>query len=129
MVAAHEKTISERAFGLLLGGVCLFWAVYPLWHGNPVRPALLAPALLLLALGAILPKALVWPKRIWLAITGRIGAVVQFLLMGILYWSVVTPVGLFFRVTGRDALNRRYDPKAPTYWTRRQTLSDMRQQF
>jgi hypothetical protein len=45
-----------------------------------------------------------------------IGIVVSFVVMAILFFGLLAPVGLFFRVTGRDALNRRLEPSGDTYW-------------
>ena len=36
--------------------------------------------------------------------------------MGTLFFILITPVGLFFKLTGRDSMHRRFDPEAETYW-------------
>ena len=51
--------------------------------------------------------------------TRRIAKVVNWVLLAIIFFLVVTPVGLFFRVIGRDPLNRKLDPNAKTYWKER----------
>ena len=45
-----------------------------------------------------------------------IGFVLSFVLLGLLFFAVLTPIGLFFRLIGRDALQRRLEPEAETYW-------------
>jgi MFS family permease len=45
-----------------------------------------------------------------------IGFVLSYVIMGFLFYVMITPVGLFFRLTGYDPLQRRLDPKATTYW-------------
>ncbi len=45
-----------------------------------------------------------------------IGFVLSYLIMGFLFFGMITPVGLFFRLTGYDRLDRRFDPDATTYW-------------
>jgi Saxitoxin biosynthesis operon protein SxtJ len=63
------------------------------------RPAWLRPAFLALTLAT-------WP----------IGWVVGRVALAVLYFAVFTPIALFFRLIGRDALQRSLDPKAKTYW-------------
>ena len=45
-----------------------------------------------------------------------IGFVLSYVIMGTLFYLLITPVGLFFKVTGRDAMHRRFDPEAESYW-------------
>ena len=46
----------------------------------------------------------------------RSPAVVSTLLLGLIYYGLFTPVGLLFRVLGRDSMNRKFDPTADSYW-------------
>ena len=46
-----------------------------------------------------------------------IGFVLSYVIMGLLFFGMLTPVGLFFRLTGYDPLHRRFDPDAKSYWT------------
>ena len=45
-----------------------------------------------------------------------IGFVLSYVIMGTLFFILITPVGLFFKLTGRDSMHRRFDPEAETYW-------------
>jgi CHASE2 domain-containing sensor protein len=58
-----------------------------------------------------------------------IGFVISVLLMAAFYFLVLTPVGLVFKLSGRDLLNRRFNPDAPTYWTPRQHTDDPERYF
>jgi hypothetical protein len=49
-----------------------------------------------------------------------IGLVVSFVMLGLFYFLLITPLGLVFRLLGRDPLQRRFDPKAETYWVEHQ---------
>lgn len=67
-----------------------------------------------------------------MAVTLPIGFLVSLVLMGAFYFGLITPLGLIFRLIGRDAMQRRFDPKARTYWIpHRQTTKAERyfQQF
>ena len=45
-----------------------------------------------------------------------IGFVLSYVIMGTLFYVLISPVAIFFKLTGRDAMNRRFDPEATTYW-------------
>jgi hypothetical protein len=49
-----------------------------------------------------------------------IGLVINVILMGVFYFLILTPLGLFFKAIGRDVLNRRFEAQAKTYWIKRQ---------
>lgn len=50
-------------------------------------------------------------------LTFPIGFVLSYVIMGTLFFLLIAPVAIFFRVIGRDGLNRSYDASASTYWT------------
>lgn len=57
--------------------------------------------------------------RLLVLVTFPIGLVVFPLLIGLIYYGVFTPMGLFFRLTGRDALHKHPDPAVKSYWHER----------
>ena len=63
------------------------------------------------------------------AISLPIGFVVSHVLMALIFYGLLTPIGLFFRITGRDALQRRIDPSAKSYWQTRQVVQDRARYF
>ncbi len=62
-------------------------------------------------------------------ITYPIGFVVSHVLMGVLFYLVITPVGLFFKLTGRDPLTRRLDRSARTHWVKHEEPDDVERYF
>jgi uncharacterized membrane protein YccC len=58
-----------------------------------------------------------------------IGLVMSFLLMATFYFLILTPVGLVFRLSGRDVLDRKFKADTPTYWLPRQKTCDPEQYF
>lgn len=50
-----------------------------------------------------------------------IGLAISFVLMGLIYYGMMTPLAIVFRLTGRDKLNRKLDPDAKSYWHVRET--------
>ena len=67
--------------------------------------------------------SLVFPKAnlpIYLGLTilsYPIGFVLSYVIMGTLFYLLITPVALFFKLTGRDSMHRSFDPEATTYWS------------
>jgi hypothetical protein len=64
----------------------------------------------------VLPKANL-PIYVGLSVVAfPIGLVVGYIILGVLFFLLITPVGLIFKLTGRDPLKRRFEPEAATYW-------------
>jgi hypothetical protein len=101
-----------------------------LGRGHQTAATLLA----VLAVGVGLP-GLAWPAFIRpvfttaTAVTYPIGWVVSHLVLGALYYGVFTPVALWFRLTGRDALARRKRPDLSSHWVPKATPADVRSYF
>jgi hypothetical protein len=134
----HPRTL--RQFGLI--GLVAFAALAALarWRVGLFRP--LSPesarwtmyVLAVLAaysglFAAVLPRGL-RPLYVLLTIvTYPIGIVAFHVVMAIVFYLVIAPVGLLFKIIGRDALHRRFEPAAPTYWIRRRQPADAKRYF
>ena len=68
------------------------------------------------ALGILLPPLIRPLYLVLMAIAMPIGWVMSHVLLGLVFYGLFTPIALFFRLVGRDALQRKIDAKAPTYW-------------
>jgi hypothetical protein len=58
-----------------------------------------------------------------------IGLVVSVVLMAIFYFLILTPIGLFFKIIGRDLLQRKFEPDSQTYWCKKQNNDDPERYF
>jgi hypothetical protein len=130
-----------RTFGLVGCAAFLFLGTWA-WYRHRVLGMHLAPsnavalAWVLWIVGvacgvlALVAPPLLRPLYVALtAITLPIGFVVSHVIMGILYFGVFTPVGLLFRLMGRDPLNRRLEPAASSYWLPREQVTDVERYF
>jgi hypothetical protein len=103
-------------------GAIAWWELLIFSFGLGEARSTVAGAFLGLAVVSAL-FSLVFPKAnlpIYLGLTALsfpIGFVLSYLIMGFLFFGMITPVGLFFRLTGRDPLHRRFEPNASSYWT------------
>jgi hypothetical protein len=71
-------------------------------------------------------------KPLYLAltvVTYPIGFVLSYLMMVIIFYGVITPVGLVFKLIGRDAMNRRFDPSTSSYWVERRPPESIKRYF
>ena len=125
-----KKTL--RSFGLLVGGV---WGVIALWpmvfRHEPPRLWALGLMAALVGLGLVAPAALRHPYRGWMALGHALGYVNSRILLSLVFYLVVTPMGFVMRLFGRDPMRRGFDPKSPTYRIDREARpgSHMKHQF
>ncbi len=124
---------SERSFGIVFAIVFAIVAAVPLWSGAPVRIWALVVAALFLVSAFVTPKLLRPLSLLWFRFGLLLHAVVNPLVMGLLFFLTVTPIALIMRWLGKDPLHRRFDADAHSYWIERDsgelTPDTMRRQF
>lgn len=108
----------EKQFGALMAGIASIIAVWPLFAGGALAWPWLMVALLLLALAWRAPRLLTPLTRAWLRLGHLLGYVNTRVILALVFFVVVTPVALLFRLLGRDAL-RLKAVKASSYWRSR----------
>lgn len=108
---------TERDFGLLVGGVLLAFGGWWLYRGKytALSSLLLAVGATLVFLGALYPKSLVVPNRLWMGLAEAMGFVMTRVILGVVYFLFVTPIGLVRRLFGGDSLGRRAK-RTESYW-------------
>ena len=62
-------------------------------------------------------------------LTFPIGFVMSFVVLGVIYYGIFAPMGIFFRVIGRDTMSRRFDTDLQSYWIRRTVVTDPKRYF
>ena len=124
------KISSNRSFGLVFFVVFLIISLWPLISGDLIRIWSAIISLIFLILGLTNSKFLTPLNRLWFKFGMILGAIVAPIVMGFIFFLVVTPIGLVMRIMGRDILNKKYDKKKATYWIiRGKPVSTMKQQF
>jgi hypothetical protein len=106
-----------RDFGLITGGLfaLIFGLLLP-WKFEwqwPVWPWALFGLLAVLAFAA--PMSLNPVYRVWMRFGHMVGSVISRIILGVVFFLVVTPLGLMMRATGKDPMNRRFDSSLPSY--------------
>ena len=124
------KISSNRNFGLVFFVVFLIVSLWPLIHGEPIRIWSTIISLFFLILGLMNSKLLTPLNQLWFKFGIILGAIVAPIVMGFIFFLVVTPIGLVMRIMGKDLLNKKYDKKKNTYWINRyKNMSSMKKQF
>ncbi len=122
---------SDRSFGLVFTVVFTLIALFPLWRKAEPRWWALAVAAGIGALALVWPRAQAPANRLWLRIGLLLHRVVNPVVMGVIFYLVVTPFGFIIRRFGGIAAVRSGPDKTlPTYWiNRHEASSPMDQQF
>ena len=118
MIKMNKKSLRrEREFGLIVGGVFVALGSWWLYRGkfHLVSQITLALGSIMLWLGLIFPKALRWPNRAWMALAEALSFVSTRVILAIVFFLVVTPIGFIKRIFGWDPLHRRGERRA-SYW-------------
>jgi len=111
-----------------------FFGATAAWQGIMRGRVGLALALAALALtiglaGLIRPQ-LVRPVFVaWMVLAFPIGWTISQVVLALIFYGLMTPIGLVFRLVGRDPLHRAWDPGMETYWSPKVTPADPRQYF
>ena len=123
------KISSNRSFGIVFFIVFLLIALYPLLKGNDLRIWSLVISFVFLVLGLINSKILTPLNRLWFKFGLLLGKFISPLIMGIIFFVVVTPIGIIMRLLKKDLLNLKYNKKE-TYWIDKSgPKSKMKNQF
>jgi len=124
---------SERSFGLVFTTFFAIVGLWPLLDGAPPRGWALMMAALFLILAITRPSLLVPLNRLWKKLGLALHKIVNPIVMGLIFFVCITPMGLIGRLFGRDALKLKLEPNGGSYWIRREPFGpdpkSMKNQF
>ena len=124
-----EKISSNRSFGILFSIIFAVIAFWPLKSLGEIRVWSLVVASIFLLLGLINSKLLYPLNFVWVKFGELIGKVVAPLVMASIFFIILTPIGLFLRLIGKDLLNIKLNQNK-TYWIKRdKEPGPMKRQF
>ena len=123
------KIGSNRSFGIVFFIVFLIIAIYPFLNQGELRLWSLIISITFLILGLLNSKLLSPLNKIWFKFGIFLGKIVSPLVMGLIFFFVVTPIGILMRILNKDLLNLKFNKKA-TYWIEKNDpKSKMKNQF
>jgi len=109
------KIGSNKSFGLVFFIFFLIVSFYPLVNGEEIRKWALVFSIIFLVLGLTNSKILNPLNKLWFNFGIFLGKIMSPVIMGIIFFLVVTPIGLLMRLFGKDILNLKFNNKT-TYW-------------
>jgi len=114
-----------RQFGITIAVVLGLLGSWFLWRERDGGYLLLISAILFLALGLLIPNLLKPLQKLWMTLAVLLGWLMTRVILTILFYLVVTPIGLLAKICGKDFLNRKFNKTAQSYWIpRKATTSD-----
>ena len=115
----NTKISSNRSFGILFFIVFFITSLWPLIsRGDIIYWALIA-SLIFLVLGVLNSKFLTPLNKLWIKFGIFLGAIVSPIVMGIIYFIILTPIGALMRFLGKDLLKINKSKSLTTYWINR----------
>ncbi len=130
MYNTKVKISSNRSLGLVFFILFLCIALWPLINDGSIRTWSIIVSIIFLILGILNSKLLSPLNKLWYKLGLALGAIVAPIVMGIIFFLVVTPIGLFMRILGKDLLRKKINKKVNSYWINRdKAVSTMKHQF
>tara|TARA_Y100001958_G_C21230583_1_gene556278 strand:+ start:528 stop:905 length:378 start_codon:yes stop_codon:yes gene_type:complete len=124
-----NKKESNRGFGILFFIVFVIISIWPLFKGGDLRLWSLIIAFIFLVLGLLNSKFLTPAKRIWIRFGELLGKIISPIVLSIIFFLLITPIGILMKILRKDLLNLRFT-KDKTYWIKRnKDLGSMNNQF
>jgi len=116
---APAEGSSDRSFGLVFAAFFLLCALLPLLHGHEIRGWAIGLSASFFIIALTIPFILAPLNRLWTKFGALLHSIVSPVALGILFFCVITPIGLWMRLLRKDLLRLRYDSLTHSYWIAR----------
>ena len=124
-----RKNENNKSFGILFFIVFFIIAIWPTLSDETIRIWALGTSVIFLILGIINSKILTPFKKGWIKLGEVLGRVIAPIVMGLIYFIIITPIGILMRLIGKDLLNIKFN-KDKSYWIKRaKNVETMKRQF
>tara|TARA_B100000282_G_C31517179_1_gene392166 strand:+ start:114 stop:503 length:390 start_codon:yes stop_codon:yes gene_type:complete len=123
------KISSNKSFGVVFFIVFFLFGIWPALKGNDIRYWSISLSLIFLILGLLNSKLLTPLNRLWFKFGIILGNFIAPIIMGLVFFLVVTPIGLTMKLFGKDLINLKMN-KDKTYWIEKKEIkTSMKNQF
>lgn len=121
---------SNRNFGIVFFIFFLIISIWPLIDGGTLRIWSVVISLAFLFLGLLNSKILSPLNLLWMKFGVLLGKIVAPIFLSLIYFSVITPIGLLMRLIGKDFMKKNFSKKNNSYWIKRnKNVGSMKKQF
>lgn len=117
----NEKS-EFRKFGIIIGLFLLVISGFLFWKGNETFEIMLASGLVLCVLGFTIPIALKPIYWVWMALATILGWIMTRVILGVLFYLVITPIGMLSRRSRNKFLDLKWREARNSYWNSRNTI-------
>ena len=115
----HVKGSSDKGFGQVFAGFFVLMSGLSWWRGHHAWEWALPVAAVFLIVAYTYPRALAPLNKLWLKFGLLLYKVMNPLVLGLLFFVTIAPIGLLMRAFGKDFLRTKMDPNAKSYWIER----------
>ena len=124
-----RKNENNKSFGILFFIVFFLIAIWPIIDSGSIRIWSIVLSFVFLILGILNSKILSPLKSAWIKLGEVLGKIIAPIVMGFIYFLIITPIGILMRLIGKDLLSIKYN-KNNSYWIKRaKNINTMRRQF
>jgi hypothetical protein len=110
---------SNRSFGVVMGVACLALSGLGFWAGSAYCPIWAGAAAAFGGLAMLRPRLLSPLNRVWFWFGLALHKIVNPVVMGVLFFGVITPVGVLMRLTGKRTIGLEFESDRSSYWIKR----------
>jgi hypothetical protein len=123
------KKSTEKSFGIIFSTIFLLIGLWPLLNSNGIRVWSIIIAFIFLSLAYLKPELLKPLNHAWIKLGEFIGKIIAPIVMGLIFFTILTPISFLVRVLGKDLLMLKFS-KNNSYWIkRRNNITTMDKQF
>mgnify|MGYP006085204291 FL=1 len=126
------KISSNRSFGIVFFTVFIIIGLWPLLNDNQIRVWSILIGTIFLVLGLMKSNLLTPLNKIWFKFGLILGSIISPIVMGLVFFMIVTPTSFLMKLLNKDLLNNKFDEKRNSYWINKsdeKNKSTMKQQF
>ena len=120
---------TNRSFGILFFIVFSIVAIWPILYGGELRLWSFIIAIIFLIMGIMKSRFLTPLNFLWIKFGELLGVIIAPVIMGLVYFLVVLPIGIFMRVLGKDLLKLKFQKSIVSYWNKKESKINFNKQF
>jgi len=124
-----KKKDTNRSFGILFFIVFSIISIWPILSGGELRLWSFIVAIIFLIMGITKSRFLTPLNIAWVKFGELLGVIISPLIMGLVYFLVLLPIGILMRVLGKDLLSLKFNKNIETYWNKKEAKTNFNKQF